>query len=189
MSHAQCTAALLRQPGPQPHSRTLVTLLTALFLLVGCIMPAPVLVEGAAAAEPAMASPESGIPAGAHEAAVVRVVDGDTIVVSQDGSEYRVRYILIDTPEQGEPLYNEATKLNQLLIGGQTVYLLKDVSETDRHDRLLRYVYTRDGLLVNAEIVRQGMARVTVFPPDTRLEKEIRAAEAEARERKIGIWN
>ena len=189
MSHTHCTADLLRRLGSGSHCQKLVVLLTALFLLVGCIMPDPMLVDGASAAEPAMASLESGIPADAQEAEVVRVVDGDTIVVSQDGSEYRVRYILIDTPEQGEPLYNEATKLNQLLIGRQTIYLLKDVSETDRYDRLLRYVYTQDGLLVNAEIVRQGMARVAVFPPDTKLEKEIRAAEAEARERKIGVWN
>ncbi len=179
----------LRKLGPRLHRRQWGVLLTAFFLLGGCIVPAPTPGDGVPAAEPVVAGPESHIPAEAQAAEVVRVVDGDTIVVVRDGSEYSVRYILIDTPEHGEPLYNEATKLNQLLIGGQTVYLLKDVSETDRYDRLLRYVYTQDGLLVNAEIVRQGMARVAVFPPDTRLEEEIRAAEAEARERQIGVWN
>ena len=189
MPHTFCTADLRQRLGPGSHYPKLVVFLTSLFLLVGCTMPDPILVHGASEAESTIGIPDSGIPADAQEAEVVRVVDGDTIVVSQDGSEYRVRYILIDTPEQGEPFYNEATKLNQLLIGRQTVYLLKDVSETDRYGRLLRYVYTQDGLLVNAEIVRHGMARMAVFPPDTQLEKEIRAAEAEAREHKIGIWN
>lgn len=163
----------------------LAAFLAAMFLLAGCIMPAPLPVEGT----PATEFLQTGIPAGATAAEVVRVVDGDTIVVIQDGAEHKVRYILIDTPERGQPLYNEATKLNQLLIGGQTVFLLKDVSETDRYDRLLRYVYTQDGLFVNAEIVRQGLARVAVFPPDTSLEKEIKAAQAEAKERRLGIWN
>ena len=161
----------------------LVACWATLLLLAGCTIAAPTPVEEAAR------TTESGIPAEATTAKVERVVDGDTIVVIQDGKEHRVRYLLIDTPERGEPLYNEATKLNQLLIGGQTVFLVKDVSETDRYDRLLRYVYTEDGLLVNAEIVRQGMARIAVIQPDTRLQKEIRAAESEARKGKLGIWN
>ncbi len=179
----------LQRPGLRLPGQVWGILLTTLVLLTGCIVPDSIREDGASAPESPIVRPASGIPGAAQAAQVVRVVDGDTIVVSQAGTEYRVRYILIDTPEQGEPFYNEATKLNQLLIGGQTVYLLKDVSETDPYDRLLRYVYTQDGLLVNAEIVRQGMARVVRFPPDTRLEEEIRAAEAEARERKIGIWH
>ncbi len=189
MSHLHCAMAPIRNPGSRHHGRKLAAFLIALCLLAGCTRLDPSRGDGAAAAEPSLAAPESGIPAGAQEVEVVRVVDGDTIVISQDGSEHKVRYILIDTPEQGEPLYNEATKLNQLLIGGQTVHLIKDMSETDRYGRLLRYVYTQDGVLVNAEIVRQGLARVAVFPPDTKLEQEIRVAETEARERKIGIWN
>ncbi len=167
----------------------LAVFLIALYLLLGCTIPDPIPVpEGGA--ESVVADVQlAKIPAEAEEAEVVRVIDGDTIVVYLDGAEHRVRYILIDTPERDEPLYNEATKLNQLLIGRQTIYLVKDVSETDRYDRLLRYIYTQDGLLVNAEIVRQGMARVAVFPPDTRMLKKIRSAEAEAKEREIGIWN
>ncbi len=163
--------------------------LIALYLLWGCTVPDPKADSKITTESVAVDVQLAAIPAEAEEAEVVRVIDGDTIVVYLDGSEYKVRYILIDTPERDEPLYNEATKLNQLLIGRQTIYLVKDESETDRYDRLLRYIYTQDGLLVNAELVRQGMARVAVFPPDTRLLKEIRSAEAEAKEREIGIWN
>jgi len=67
------------------------------------------------------------------------VVDGDTIQVSIDGQDYSLRYIGIDTPETWEPIEwmgPEATAANEALVGGQTVYLEKDVSETDRYGRL-----------------------------------------------------
>ena len=84
---------------------------------------------------------------------VVRVVDGDTIKVS---GGRRVRYVGIDTPEVGED--PEATDFNRSLVGGRVVYLQRDVSDEDRFKRLLRFVYA-DGILVNAELVREGYAR------------------------------
>ena len=98
---------------------------------------------------------------------VVRVIDGDTIEVS---GRRRVRYIGIDTPEiGGTPEYYgpEATSFNRDLAGGRKVHLAKDESERDRFGRLLRFVYA-DGILVNAELVREGYARAVVYPPDTR---------------------
>lgn len=138
---------------------------------------------------PATPETATGIPAGAEAAHVVRVIAGDTIAVSLDGAEYRVCYILIDAPEQEEPYYNEAAKLNQLLLGNRPVHLLRDVSDTDQHGCLLRYVYTEDGVLVNAEIVREGMAALAVVPPDTRFRSTIAAAEEEARTHGYGIWH
>jgi len=73
-----------------------------------------------------------------------------------DGKDYRVRYIGIDTPETvhptrgEEPYGREASARNKELIIGATVYLEKDVSETDRYGRLLRYVWLADGSMVNA---------------------------------------
>jgi endonuclease YncB( thermonuclease family) len=62
------------------------------------------------------------------------------------------------------------------------------VSETDRFNRLLRYVFLADGTHVNAELVRQGYAQVATFPPDVSREAEMRAAEAEARMAGRGLW-
>src|SRR4029453_13969743 len=80
-------------------------------------------------------------------ATVVRVVDGDTIDVQlEDGSLYRVRYIGSDTPEtvdrrRGVQFYGpEASVRNVELVLGQTVYLERDTSDTDRFGRLVRYV-------------------------------------------------
>ena len=89
---------------------------------------------------------------------VARVVDGDTIVLS---GGRRVRYIGIDTSEVGarrEHYGPEAGDFNASLVQGQTVHLEKGVSEVDRFGRLLRFVYA-DGILVNAELVREGYAR------------------------------
>jgi len=75
------------------------------------------------------------------EASVIRVIDGDTIEVDIDGALYKVRYIGIDTPEVGQLYADEATKKNRELVEGKVVWLEKDVSETDKYNRLLRYVY------------------------------------------------
>ena len=148
---------------------TLATLL-ALFLLVlvgGCASPTEIL--------------------------VTRVIDGDTIEVDIAGSIYKVRYIGIDTPELDDKrpeycaLAQEATRYNRQLVEGKTVRLEKDISETDKYGRLLRYVYV-DNIFVNAKLVRQGLAWAKVYEPDTKCQDILEKAEAEARQDKIGIW-
>ncbi|MBU2535160.1 MAG: thermonuclease family protein [Chloroflexi bacterium] len=101
------------------------------------------------------------------EATVVRVIDGDTIEVDIGGRLYKVRYSGIDTPEVGQPGAEEATAFNAQLVSGKTVYLEKDVSETDRYGRLLRYVWTEEGM-VNAILVANGYAQVSTYPPDVK---------------------
>lgn len=100
------------------------------------------------------------------EGEVVDVIDGDTIdVLLEDGREARVRYIGIDTPERGDTFYSEASNVNEELVLGKRVTLVRDVSETDRYGRLLAYVFV-DELFVNYEIVRRGYAAPATFPPD-----------------------
>lgn len=126
-------------------------------------------------------------------ATVVRVVDGDTVHVRLQGREFTVRYIGIDTPETVDPRRDvqcygrEATAYNASLVSGKTVELEKDVSETDRYGRLLRYVYV-DGRMVNEELVRGGYAFATSYPPDVKYQDRFRALEAEARAKGVGLW-
>jgi endonuclease YncB( thermonuclease family) len=136
-----------------------------------------------------------------EEAVVARVVDGDTIVVRLGAGQERLRYIGIDAPEIGdllpEPWAVEATEVNHRLVAGQRVFLERDVSNTDRFARLLRYVWLRaetaDGgeswTMVNLELVRLGYARAVSYPPDVRHQAELRAAEREARESGAGLWS
>lgn len=136
-----------------------------------------------AAAEPAATSgigPQ--VPAGATPATVTGITDGDTIRVRSGSAEFRLRYIGVDTPEVGQPCYDAATAANAALVADKTVYLEKDVSETDRYGRLLRYVWLEDGRLVNEELVRQGFAAASTYPPDVRYQARLAAAQRAAAE-------
>ena len=130
---------------------------------------------------------------GEPKARVTRVVDGDTIHVSLGGRDYTVRYIGLDTPETVDPrrpvqpFGKEASDRNKQLVEGKIVTLEKDVSETDRFGRLLRYVYV-DGRMVNATLVEEGYARAATFPPDVKYQELFRRLEQEAREVKRGLW-
>ncbi len=125
------------------------------------------------------------------QATVTRVVDGDTIVVTIGSSEYRVRYIGVDTPEsttRQECYGREAARFNRSLVNGQTVRLERDVNETDRFGRLLRYVYLPSGEMVNEILIREGYALARSFPPDVKYQERLRAAEREARQAQRGLW-
>ena len=115
------------------------------------------------------------------------MVDGDTITIE---GGYRVRYIGIDAPEiypEVEAFGMEAWQANRRLVEGKEVRLERDVSETDKYGRLLRYVYV-DNVFVNAELVKQGLARAKAYPPDTKYQDYLEKIEIEAREAGRGIW-
>jgi micrococcal nuclease len=116
------------------------------------------------------------------------VIDGDTIEVREAGSSKRVRYIGIDTPERVDCYYRESTAKNAELVAGKEVRMEKDISETDRFGRLLRYVYI-DETFVNAELVRLGYAAASTIPPDVRNADLFVRLAREAREGNRGLWD
>jgi micrococcal nuclease len=118
---------------------------------------------------------------------VTEVIDGDTIIIE---GGYHIRYIGIDTPEvrpQVEAFGQEAWQANRDLVEGKTIRLERDVSETDKYGRLLRYVWV-DGTMVNAELVRQGLAEAKAYPPDTKYQSYLEQVEAEAKLAGRGMW-
>lgn len=126
---------------------------------------------------------------------VTRVVDGDTIEIS---SGKTVRFIGIDTPETVDPRRSvgcfgkEASNKTKDLLSGRQIILQKDVSETDKYRRLLRYIFLPlpDGriLFVNDYLVREGFAKALTYPPDVKYNEQFRQAEKEAREGSRGLW-
>ena len=132
-------------------------------------------------------------PPNLTEALAIRVIDGDTIEVEIGGESYKVRYIGIDTPELHHPtkpveyFAQEAYEKNRELVEGKTVFLEKDVSETDQYGRLLRYVYVGD-TFVNAYLVQQGYALVSTYPPDVKYQERFLELQREAREAGRGLW-
>ena len=128
---------------------------------------------------------------------VVRIVDGDTIVVSLAGKDVKVRYIGMDTPEDVkpdspvQPMSREAAAANTRLVGGRTVVMEKDISETDQYGRLLRYVWLHQSstwTLVNLELVRLGYATALRYPPDVKYADLFDSAQSGAESSLLGIW-
>lgn len=137
---------------------------------------------------PAGSTTRTAAPDG-DRAVITRVYDGDTVDVELDGRTYRLRYIGVDSPEREEPFYQEAFDFNRDMVEDQTVILVRDVSESDQYGRLLRYVYLPDGTFVNAELIRNGFARLVTFPPDVAQTDTLRQLQEEAREAKVGMWS
>ena len=120
-------------------------------------------------------------------ATVTEVIDGDTITIN---TGHTVRYIGIDTPELHpvpEAYGMQAWQANREMVEGKTVRLEKDTSETDKYGRSLRYVYVND-TLVNAELVKLGLAEAKSYPPDTKYQDLLERLESEARHAGRGIW-
>lgn len=162
--------------------------LTPTETLTPTITPTPTVTPTPSVTLPAIAS-ASCIPQGTQRdiGQVTSVIDGDTIRVEIDGVRFKVRYIGMDTPEQGEPNSYEASALNIDLVSGETVTLVKDVSETDQFGRLLRYVLVGD-VFVNYELVLQGVAVIDTFPPDVACADAYANAQQRARNMGMGIW-
>ena len=132
------------------------------------------------------------------QATVRKVVDGDTIEL-EDGQ--KVRYIGMDTPETKHPKKSvqcygrEASAKNKELVEGKQILMEKDVSETDRYGRLLRYIYlpnpkaSDEAIFVNEYLVEQGYARLLTYPPDIKYNEILQAAEKTARKQNKGLWS
>jgi len=125
---------------------------------------------------------------------VVRIVDGDTLVILLDGQEQKVRLIGVDTPETVHPRKEvehygkEASAFLTNLLKGESVYLRYDQTKQDRYGRLLAYLYRApDGLFVNLEIVRQGYGHAYTKYPFQHMEL-FRYYERQAREAGKGLW-
>ncbi|MDA0283891.1 MAG: thermonuclease family protein [Planctomycetota bacterium] len=123
---------------------------------------------------------------------VIRVVDGDTLVLQNDE---RVRLIGVDTPETKhptkpvEPFGPEASSFTKRAVEGKVVQLQFDREKRDRYQRLLAYVYVGDWCL-NEELIRAGYSEcITRYPFDKSMKARFRLAEGEARNSRRGLWS
>ena len=123
----------------------------------------------------------------AEEVVVYKAVDGDTLELV-DGR--LIRYIGIDAPEieDNDCMSTEAKKANEVLVNGKTIKIIKDVSDVDKYDRLLRYVFVGK-TFINEQLIKQGYARASNYPPDTKYSKRFKSIAASAKEAKLGIWS
>ncbi|MBI2335094.1 thermonuclease family protein [Candidatus Daviesbacteria bacterium] len=126
---------------------------------------------------------------------VTKAIDGDTVEI-EGGT--RVRYLGVDTPETKDPRKSvecfgkEAYNKNRDIVEGKRVILEKDITDKDKYDRLLRYVYLplpdSSLLFVNDYLIRTGFAKVLTIPPDVKFAARFLEAQTEARQQNIGLW-
>jgi micrococcal nuclease len=128
----------------------------------------------------------------AQTGTVVSITDGDTLRLTVDDTEVRVRLIGIDTPEvYPNPACFGAeaeAALADLAPSGSTVGIAYDRDPRDQYDRELLYLFTVDGTLINLELVAQGYAKAVLFEPNDRYWNELRDAEQSARDAERGLW-
>jgi micrococcal nuclease len=136
---------------------------------------------------------------GLEEVLVTRVVDGDTVEL-KDGR--KVRFIGVNTPEsttRTEEYGKEASNYTTEKLEGKTVWLQKDLSETDRYNRSLRLVWLeipKDDMneeeirtkMFNADLVLNGYAEPSTYNPDVKYSEYFVKFAREARENGTGLW-
>lgn len=127
--------------------------------------------------------PFSLFPSSSFAATVRAVLDGDTIDLT-DGT--RVRYLGINTPERGQPFYEEAKRYNERLVLGKEVRLETGTQERDGYGRVLASVYAGN-VLVNARMIAEGWAHVLVTDPLTH-QAEWLQLQTDARIQRKGMW-
>lgn len=137
------------------------------------------------------ASAPGGKKADERSVFIEKVVDGDSVEAVVRGSRVQIRLIGIDAPELGQrPWGKKAKKYLEDVIAasGWEVGIEYDVEKSDKYGRVLAYLRTRDGKLVNEELVRAGLAVIFTFPPNVKYADRFRTAQIIARENKAGIW-
>ena len=128
---------------------------------------------------------------------VVRVVDGDTIIVWKDGQNETVRLLGMDTPEVVDPrkpveCYGpEASAEGKKLLSHQDVKLISDPSQDtyDKYGRMLAYVYLPSGFFYNNFMISEGYAHEYTYKKAYEFQKEFKAAETQAKAAQKGFWS
>jgi micrococcal nuclease len=126
-------------------------------------------------------------------AEVREAVDGDTVILADNR---QVRLVGLQAPKLGLgrknfkdwPLAEESKRAIAALTLGKRVTLRHGGTRQDRHGRVLAHLYRDDGLWIQGEMLKLGLARVYTFPDNRALAAEMYALEAEARAAQRGIW-
>ena len=141
-------------------------------------------------------------------ATITNVTDGDTVTVGIYGQGYKTRFIGVDTPETVHPnkpvefMGKEASDFTKEQLQDKKVLLEKDVSDTDRYNRLLRYIWLEEpsdlenptyedvrDKMFNGILVRDGYANAATFPPDVKYQEYFARIEQEAKDKGVGLWD
>lgn len=127
---------------------------------------------------------------------VTKILDGDTFWAEDESDKgIKIRLIGVDAPESRNVFKKkkgyfgeEAKAYLSNMFEGQSVRLEYDVDSLDQYGRTLAYVYLTDGTFVNADLVKNGYAKVMTVPPNVKYADEFVNYQQEARENNRGLW-
>lgn len=122
---------------------------------------------------------------------VEAVYDGDTVGISTGHRHENVRLIGIDAPEMGQRPWGEKSRSHlEGIISSSAgrVFVEYDVDRRDKFGRMLAYLRTQDGRLVNIMMVEDGYAVLFTIPPNVRHAGRLAEAQRLAREKRLGLW-
>ena len=127
---------------------------------------------------------------------VVRVVDGDTIVIRYNGKYEKVGLLCVKTPKSGKPdekqsmrMADVAFRYTQKKLTGKYVDLEFESWLRGRYGVLFAYVFV-DGKNINLELVRQGLSRYYIkYGQSKNYHNEFKIAEDLARKKKLNVWS
>ena len=163
-------------------------------ILLGLLSLAILLCSGCFKGEHKEIPPPYTADSGGVEVTVSHVVDGDTLIVRRGLDKVKVRLIGIDTPESVHRDESKNTREGKIAserlaryLTGKTVRLEFDAESQDKYGRWLAYVYY-NGSMVNAELLKAGLAKALTIPPNTKHADEFAEIEAAARESGAGFW-
>lgn len=160
--------------------RNILSILFRAFLLSAAMFSASAVV-----AQPSLKDGGEGL--------VVKIIDGDTLVL-EDGRS--VRLVGIQAPKlplgrshiKTQPFAEEAKQALEKLTLGKILRLSYGGREIDRYRRALAHLHTMDGIWVQGYLLEHGLARVYSFRDNRALVAEMLALEAKARADKLGLW-
>jgi micrococcal nuclease len=174
------------------------SLFLLLFLLLTCCFMAPA----------RHAHSQQALSLHAITAKIIKVIDGDTLLVKVSDDTERIRLIGIDSPESfdnpkaerdsrnnGEKISsitNHGRQAEQyaksIISQGEMVRLEYDVQLRDKYGRILAYVYLNDGTMLNEKMLLNGYAKVYTIPPDVKYVERFKKAQSKAQNSKAGLW-
>jgi len=159
-------------------NKSIPGLLLALLFVVGLLV--------SQVAEKLPQPPEKGL----LRATVVRVIDGDTVVVIIEGERkpVTVRVIGFDAPEKDQPFGDAATKFLKALVEGRKVLLEPDVQAIDRYGRRLYHIWLEPTLLGEIMLL-SGLATQMTIPPNVRYAEWFSRSQRLGREIGLGLWS
>jgi micrococcal nuclease len=128
-----------------------------------------------------------------EEASIKSIIDGDTVILTDDR---HIRLIGINTPEINHDdiklsdtgALKAKASLEELLKSQKSVHLSYGEERFDRHKRTLAHLYLKNGLNIQAELLRQGLAMPLRIAPNLSLADCYNTASLSAKQKKRGLW-